>query len=87
MVDKPDGEDHAGRIAYLVRNRASDPISIDVGCPALGYWGPKWMVVDGNHRLAAAIYRGDLTISALVDGQLDWALELFGVDCSEPVAA
>lgn len=87
LVDKPDGEDHAGRIAYLVRNRASDPISIDVGCPALGYWGPKWMVVDGNHRLAAAIYRGDFTISALVDGQLDWALELFGVDCSEPVAA
>jgi len=87
LVDKPDGEDHAGRIAYLVRHRATDPISLDVGCPALGYWGPPWMVVDGNHRLAAAIFRGDLTISALVDGQLDWAFELLGVDCSEPIAA
>lgn len=82
----PDSEDHAGRIAYLVKNPASDPIWIDVGCPALGYWGPSWMVTDGNHRLAAAIYRGDETIAALVDGQLDHAFDLFGVNCEEPVS-
>ncbi|HEJ2342738.1 TPA: hypothetical protein SMW50_005771 [Pseudomonas aeruginosa] len=79
----PGSDDHAARIAFLVENPASDPIGIDVGCPVLGYWGPSWMVTDGNHRLAAAIYRGDATISALVDGQMDHAFELFGVDCEE----
>ncbi|EVT82546.1 hypothetical protein Z046_32460 [Pseudomonas aeruginosa VRFPA09] len=41
------------------------------------------MVTDGNHRLAAAIFRGDATIPALVDGELEHAFELFGVDCEE----
>ncbi|KSQ21817.1 hypothetical protein APB26_32740 [Pseudomonas aeruginosa] len=67
----------------MVENPATDPIAIDVGVPVLGYWGPSWMITDGNHRLAAAIYRGDTTISALVDGQMDHAFELFGVDCEE----
>lgn len=87
FAPEPGSDDHAARIAYLVENPATDPIAIDVGVPALGYWGPSWMITDGNHRLAAAIYRGDATISALVDGQMDHAFELFGVDCDEQLEA
>lgn len=79
----PDGDDHPARIAYLVLNPASDPIELDIGCPSLGYWGPSWPVLDGNHRLAAAIYRKDDSIAALVAGELDHAFELFQVDCTE----
>lgn len=75
----PGGEDHAGRIAYLVLNRASDPISIDVGIPSMGYDGPEWGVSDGNHRLAAAIFRGDDTILADIDGEIEWIAECFGL--------
>lgn len=87
LAAEPGSDDHAARIAYLVENPATDPIAIDVGVPALGYWGPSWMITDGNHRLAAAIYRGDATILALVDGQMDHAFELFGVDCDENLDA
>lgn len=83
LVSVPGTEDHAGRIAYLVENTASDPIEIDVGVPALGCW-VDWLVQDGNHRLAAAIFAGHPLISAGVAGQLDYAQELFGVDCTEP---
>ncbi|MBM5458724.1 hypothetical protein H8F21_14240 [Pseudomonas sp. P66] len=84
LAPLPDGDDHPARIAYLVLNPASDPIQLDIGCPSLGYWGPSWPVVDGNHRLAAAIYRKDDSIPALVDGELEHAFELFQVDCEEP---
>lgn len=73
---------HANRIAYLIRKGWSDAIEIDVGIPSLGY-SPEWMIIDGNHRLAAAIYRKDKSILATVGGCLDYALKLFGVDCTE----
>jgi hypothetical protein len=57
----------------------SDAIEVDVGCPVLGYGGPKWPVTDGNHRLAAAIVRNDAFISVDVAGQLDHAASLLGV--------
>ena len=84
LVATPGGDNHAGRIAYLVRHKAHDAISIDVGCPSLGAPCLTWPVLDGNHRLAAAIYRQDETISAAVDGELGYAEDLFGVDCEEP---
>lgn len=84
LVATPGGEDHAGRIAYLVLNRADDAISLDIGCPAFGTAGTTWPVLDGNHRLAAAIYRKDKVIAGVVDGCLDYALEVFGIDCEEP---
>lgn len=84
LVSVPGTEDHAGRIAYLVENPASDPIAVDVGCPSLGYDGPDWPYIDGNHRLVAAIYRGDALIAADVDGEVGHATELFGVDCCDP---
>lgn len=75
-------EDHAARIAYLVNNPANDPLDIDVGVPALGHT-VSWPILDGNHRLAAAILRKDKTILAEVGGQMDYARHLFGVDCDE----
>lgn len=77
-------EYHIARIAYLVKHdtSASDAIGLDVGIPALGCH-VTWCILDGNHRLAAAIYRGDKTIYATVDGDLNYARELFGVDVTE----
>lgn len=69
---------HAGRIAYFVEHGWKDAIGIDVGVPSLGCH-VRWPVQDGNHRLAAAIYRGDKTILADVDGSVDYAAELLGV--------
>lgn len=67
-------EDHAARIAYLVRFGWEDPIWLDVGVPGMGppVFNP---VVDGHHRLAAAIIRGDEWIPANASGSLtviDW---------------
>ncbi|WP_371436205.1 hypothetical protein [Polaromonas sp.] len=82
LVSLPDTDDHAGRIAYLVENEAEDAIEVDVGVPALNCY-TSWLVQDGNHRLAAAIYANRPTIKASVGGQMDYAMELFGVDCCE----
>ena len=86
LVHTPGGKDHAGRIAYLVRNPALDPIAVDVGIPSLGYPGPAWGVLDGNHRLAAAAFRGDDTIEAEVDGEVAWIAECFGVSREQVMA-
>lgn len=51
----------AGRIAFLAKHGWNDPIQIDVGVPALGCC-VDWLVVDGNHRVAAAYIRGDSMI-------------------------
>jgi hypothetical protein len=53
---------HAERIAYLVVNKWEN-IWIDVGFPSLGL-RVDWIVVDGNHRHAAARFCGDETILA-----------------------
>lgn len=69
---------HAGRIAYFVKQGWHDAIGIDVGVPELGC-RVMWPVQDGNHRLAAAIYRGDESILADIDGSVAFAVELLGV--------
>lgn len=79
---KPSPVYHEERIAYLVKNGWNDPIQIDVGIPSMNCH-VDWMVIDGNHRVAAAIMRGDTTISAQVGGSIDYAQELFGMDVSE----
>lgn len=45
--------EHAGRVAWLVRNIARDRCSLTIR---------EGRVQDGNHRLAAAMYRGDALI-------------------------
>lgn len=79
---------HARRIAWLMHEGWRDPISLDVGCPSFPGYRPGWLVVDGNHRLAAAILRRDRTIAALVDGEVRHACELLHlpVPADEPSA-
>lgn len=62
-------QQHVERVAYLVVHPSDAPIEVDVGIPSLGCH-VDWPVTDGNHRLAAAIYRGDEKIRAEVGGAL-----------------
>ncbi len=59
--------DHITRIAWFVVHGWNDPINIDVGVPSLGCY-PIWPLMDGNHRFAAAIIRGDNVILANMSG-------------------
>lgn len=71
---------HIRRVAYLVRYGWKDPIEIDVGIPGLHdspYRG--WIVSDGNHRLAAAVARGDENIKCNISGSIELAETLFGL--------
>lgn len=74
----------AGRIAYLVTNGWGDPIELDVGVPALGCH-VSWLVDDGNHRLAAAIFRGDATILSNISGSVSHAAELLHIPEGRPL--
>lgn len=67
---------HAERIAYLVVNKWEN-IWIDVGIPSLGLH-VDWIVVDGNHRHAAARFRGDKKILADISGDVSLIKTIFG---------
>jgi hypothetical protein len=82
MESEPATENHAARIAFFVKHGSDHPIEIDVGVPSLGCH-VDWIVTDGNHRLAAAIYARRPLIKASVGGDLDYAKKIFGVDCEE----
>lgn len=77
-----DLETHMRRVAYLLKNgwRANtNPIQLDIG--VLGYTDPDWWFVeDGNHRLAAAIARGDVKIKCEISGDIEYAEFLFGME-------
>jgi hypothetical protein len=47
LVSAPTDHDHAGRIAFLIKNEASDAIEIDVGAPDLGLH-VRWPVQTGT---------------------------------------
>jgi hypothetical protein len=70
-------EDHIARIAYLAITGWTDPIEVDVGIPHMNCW-VDWPVTDGNHRLAAAIARGDEFILASVAGCCSYMREVLG---------
>jgi len=72
--------EHARRIAWLIKNGWEDSIDLDVGIPSMGYY--PYIVIDGHHRLCAAIMTGEAVIKAQVSGSLDYAFALFGVDCA-----
>lgn len=71
--------EHIGRIRFLARHGWSEPLEMDVGVPCLGYYGPRWPLIDGNHRLWAATLRGDKLIDIDVAGQVSHAATLLGV--------
>lgn len=55
---------HAQRIAWLLTHGWTEPIRLDVGEPDRGLIR-YWPLIDGNHRLLAAYYRGAETIRAV----------------------
>ena len=67
---------HAKRIAYLVRNPDATPIDIDVGIPSIGFV-PSHLIMDGNHRAAAAIYRSDAWIAIAPSGSIALLRRMF----------
>jgi len=61
-------DDHAARIAWLVKFGWNCPIEIDFGIPSLGHcWYP---LIDGHHRFAAAIFKFDNWIMANCSGDV-----------------
>jgi len=72
--------EHAARVAYLVTYGWLDAISLDVGVPDLGCY-VSWIVVDGNHRLAAAFYAEDETILVGVSGARKTICERLNLQC------
>lgn len=68
---------HVQRVAWFVIHGWSNPIEVDLGVPVMGFY-PTWPILDGNHRFAAAVYRGDEAILARVAGQMSW-IETFVV--------
>jgi hypothetical protein len=71
---------HNRRVAYLVLYPVPSPIVIDLQTYEYAKMAglPAWMVQDGNHRLAAAIYRGDKYIEAEILGRVADARKLLG---------
>ncbi|MEK6832701.1 MAG: hypothetical protein AABY32_01525 [Nanoarchaeota archaeon] len=56
------------RIAWFVYNGWEDAVDIDVG---INGFDTRFICHDGNHRLCAAIIKGDKTIKAKVSGGCD----------------
>lgn len=77
-----DRETHIRRVAYLAVHGWEDPIEVDLGIPSMNFL-PDWPIQDGNHRLAAAIFRGDRSIMAEVSGESAW-IKKFVVSGSNP---
>lgn len=84
--------EHVQKIAWFVRNGFQEPLEVDVGVPVLRLH-VRHKVTDGNHRLAAALYRSsrygeDPLLPLSVAGQVDYAIELgLWADCPEVLAA
>lgn len=68
-------ERHIARCAHLAVHGWEDPIEVDVGIPALGFY-VGWPIQDGNHRFLAAVARGDRTILASCAGQVSFIRRL-----------
>ena len=79
-------ERHAERIAWYVVHglSATDFLEIDVGVPALGQRNGE-PVVDGNHRLAASLIRGESSVACSISGQAAEVRRLFGRKVEEAV--
>lgn len=67
-------EDQVERIAYLVEYGWSQD---DADLPMIDMGEDDWPLGDGNHRLCAAVVRGDTMIKVLIEGDLDLAEALF----------
>ncbi len=73
-------QQHARKVAWLVKHGFTEPLQVDVGVPSLGCV-VSWLVQDGNHRLAAAVFRRetlneDPMLPVAISGSVDYAIEL-----------
>lgn len=71
LFDKSYKDFNIQRIAWFVKRMPFDPIELDVGCPSLGYYSNDW-VIDGWHRIYAALLRKDKFINAMIAGEVDF---------------
>lgn len=71
----PTKRDHCIRIAYLARFGWKDPIDFD--CASIGT--DMWPIFDGNHRVAAAVFRKDEQILVDIFGSQAQVKEMFGL--------
>jgi len=78
-MNTPGAAGHAARIAVLLDDGWSDAISIE-----FNYFSAEqslnWPIIDGNHRLYAAILRGDRVILVTIGGSIETAEALLGVN-------
>ena len=70
--------DHVRRIAWMVMHPPEDPILIETD--------EIYPIVDGYHRLYAAIIRGDEMINVSISGYDDDIISLFGKDVLDRIA-
>nr|WP_250807768.1 hypothetical protein [Neorhizobium tomejilense] len=68
---------HEERIAWLVQNPQTDPIEIEFSHPNY----ETFSIDDGNHRLAAAIYRQDAAIAVQLGGYFGNCVRALGIIC------
>jgi hypothetical protein len=68
---------HEERIAWLFLYSWSDPIEIEFSYPEC----ESFSIDDGNHRLAAAIYRNDQDIYVQLGGYIDNSVKALGAIC------
>lgn len=76
---------HIARVAYLAVFGWYEALSIDVGIPSQGC-NVLWPLVDGNHRLAAAIRNRIYEIEVSISGHVDYAAELLQVKAEDVLA-
>ena len=75
-TDIYDREYHVRRVAHFVVEGWEDPLDMDLGVPVLGFV-PEHPLHDGNHRFAAAIFRGQASVGASVSGQIQGWIDHF----------
>lgn len=71
-ADRWSRPNHERRVAWLVLNGWTDAVEVDVGCPNLPGGSVDHPTWDGNHRIAAALFRGDLYIEASCSGDVEF---------------
>lgn len=69
-IERDDPAYHQGRIQHFANHGIPDPIEIDNYC-GRNYVYPDPEILDGHHRFAAAVIRGDRTIIAYYGGRTD----------------
>jgi hypothetical protein len=76
FMDPAPRELHVRRVACLVQQGWTDAIVIEP-------WMGNWPIQDGNHRLAAAVFRGDPSIEVSFCGFLEDIRMAYGDDIAE----